>query len=108
MRPQNFVAFLTVQGFLLGIVFGMIQSSSAENFLGLVILITGFFYLFAHVCVGFYFQTLGIKNSSFPKHSHERSLDNYVREINRREQFIDAYYVHKTELLSDNNEKGKA
>jgi len=31
-------------------------------------------------------------------------LDNYVREINRREQFIDAYYTHKSELLSDNDE----
>lgn len=106
MRAQNFVAFLTVQGFLFGLIFGMMQSSSAENFLGLVILITAFFYLFAHVCIGFYFQTLGVKTQSFPKHSHERSLDNYVREINRREQFIDAYYIHKTELLSD-NEKGK-
>ncbi|MDD2829223.1 MAG: hypothetical protein PHW18_06580 [Sulfuricurvum sp.] len=107
MRAQNFVSFLTVQGFLLGIVFGVLQSSSAENFLGLVILISAFFYLFAHVCVGFYFQTLGVKTQNFPKQAHERSLDNYVREINRREQFIDAYYVHKSELLSD-NEKGKA
>ena len=101
MRGSNFVSFLTVQGFLLGIVFGILQSTSAENFLGLVILISTFFYLFAHLCVGFYFQTLGVKVQPFPKHAHERSLDNYVREINRREQFIDAYYIHKSELLSD-------
>ena len=101
MRGSNFVSFLTVQGFLFGIVFGILQSNSAESFLGLVILITSFFYLFAHVCVGFYFQTLGVKVHSFPTHSHERSLDTYVREINRREQFIDAYYNHKSELLSD-------
>jgi hypothetical protein len=106
MRGSNFVSFLTVQGFLFGIVFGILQSSSAENFLGLVILITTFFYLFAHLCVGFYFQTLGVKTQSFPTQSHERSLDNYVREINRREQFIDAYYNHKSELLSD--DKGHA
>lgn len=107
MRATNFVSFLTVQGFLLGIVFGILQSSSAENFLGLVILITTFFYLFAHICIGFYFQTLGIKAHSFPKHAHERHLDTYVREINRREQFIDAYYNHKSELLSD-DVKGSA
>jgi hypothetical protein len=101
MRGSNFVSFLTVQGFLLGIVFGILQSTSAENFLGLVVLISTFFYLFAHLCVGFYFQTLGIKVLPFPKHSHEKSLDNYVREINRREQFIDAYYIHKSELISD-------
>jgi len=104
MRGSNFVSFLTVQGFLFGIVFGILQSTSAENFLGLVILITVFFYLFAHLCIGFYFQTLGIKPHSFPKQSHEKSLDNYVREINRREQFIDAYYSHKAELLSDTDQ----
>lgn len=104
MRGSNFVSFLTVQGFLFGIVFGILQSTSAENFLGLVILITVFFYLFAHLCIGFYFQTLGIKSHAFPKQSHEKSLDNYVREINRREQFIDAYYSHKAELLSDTDQ----
>jgi hypothetical protein len=107
MRGSNFVAFLTVQGFLMGIVFGLFQSNNAENFLGIVVLVTVFFYLFAHLCVGFYFQTLGIKSHNFPKHAHEHSLDIYVREINRREQFIDAYYNHKSELLSD-DEKVKS
>lgn len=107
MRATNFVSFLSVLGFMIGLVFGILQSTSAENFLGLVILITGFFYLFAHLCIGFYFQTLGVKASAFPKHSHERSLDMYVREINRREQFIDAYYVNKSEWLND-SDKGKS
>ncbi len=101
MRGQNFVFFLTVQGFIAGLVFGILQSTSAESFLLFTFLITIFFYLFAHVCVGFYFQTLGIKAQTFSKHSHEKNLDNYVREINRREQFIDAYYSHKAELLSE-------
>ena len=107
MRGSNFVAFFTVQGFIAGIVFGLLQSDTAEDFLIYTLLISTFFYLFAHLCVGFYFQTLGVKVSAFPKNAHERSLDNYVREINRREQFIDAYYAHKDELLS-NNDRGKA
>lgn len=107
MRGSNFVAFFTVQGFIAGIVFGVLQSDTAEDFLMYTFLISAFFYLFAHLCVGFYFQTLGVKVSTFPKSAHERSLDGYVREINRREQFIDAYYAHKDELLS-NNERRKA
>lgn len=99
MRGSNFVAFLTIQGFIAGIVFGLLQSDSAEDFLIYTLLICTFFYLFAHLCVGFYFQTLGVKSDSFAKHSYEKGLDNYVREINRREQFIDAYYAHKDELL---------
>ncbi len=101
MRGSNFVSFLTVQGFFIGIVFGILKSTTPENFLGFTILITIFFYLFAHLCVGFYFQTLGIKTHPFPKQSHERNLDSFVREINKREQFIDAFYTNKSELLDE-------
>lgn len=101
MRGSNFVSFLTVQGFFIGIVFGILKSNSPESFLALVILISVFFYLFAHLCVGFFFQTLGVKPSSFPKTSHEHNLDFFVREINKREQFIDAFYTHKADLLND-------
>ncbi|MCK9373078.1 MAG: hypothetical protein M0P91_07755 [Sulfuricurvum sp.] len=101
MRSSNFVSFLTVQGFFIGIVFGVLKSTSPESFLGFTLLITTFFYLFAHMCVGFYFQTLGIKGNSFPRQSHERNLDTFVREINKREQFIDAFYHNKAELLSE-------
>ncbi|MGA9045583.1 hypothetical protein [Sulfuricurvum sp.] len=102
MRGSNFVSFLTVQGFFIGIVFGILKSSSPESFLGFVILITAFFYLFAHLCVGFFFQTLGVKSHPFPKASHEHNLDFFVREINKREQFLDAFYAHKADLLDDN------
>jgi hypothetical protein len=101
MRGSNFVSFLTVQGFFIGIVFGILKSTTPENFLGFTLLITIFFYLFAHLCVGFYFQTLGIKTHLFPKQSHERNLDSFVREINKREQFIDAFYTNKAELLDE-------
>ncbi len=106
MRGSNFVYFLTVLGFFTGIVFGILQSDSPENFLGMVILITLFFYLFAHLCVGFFFQSLGIKAHAFPKKAHEHNLDFFVREINKREQFIDAFYTHKAELLDD-QERGR-
>lgn len=101
MRGSNFVSFFTVQGFFIGLIFGILKSSTAESFLGFTLLITVFFYLFAHLCVGFYFQTLGIKTHPFPKHSHERNLDAFIREINKREQFIDAFYTNKAELLDD-------
>lgn len=107
MRGSNFVAFLTVQGFFAGIVFAILKSTTPENFLGFVILITGFFYLFAHICVGFFFQYLGVKGHPFPKSTHEHHLDIFVREINKREQFIDAFYTHKAELLSDNDRSGQ-
>lgn len=107
MRGSNFVSFLTVQGFFIGIVFGILQSDSAESFLGYVILISLFFYLFAHLFVGFFFQSLGVKAQTFPKKAHEHNLDFFVREINKREQFIDAFYTHKSELLDDHQGRGQ-
>lgn len=101
MRGSNFVSFFTVQGFFFGIVFGVLKSTDAESFLGWVIFISVFFYLFAHLCVGFYFQTLGVKAHPFPKKVHEHNLDFFVREINKREQFVDAFYTHKAELLDE-------
>jgi len=107
MRGSNFVSFLTVQGFIIGIVFGILKADSPEDLLGFVLLITTFFYLFAHLCVGFYFQTLGIKSHPFPKHNHEHNLDFYIREINKREQFVDAFYSNRNELLDD-EDRGRA
>lgn len=103
MRGSNFVSFLTVQGFFLGIVFGILEATSAESMLVYVVLITVFFYMFAHLFVGLYFQTLHAKTHPFAKNIHEHNLDFFVREINRREQFIDAFYTNKAELLDDEN-----
>lgn len=107
MRGSNFVSFLTVQGFFIGIVFGILKAEDAESFLGMVIFVTSFFYLFAHLCVGFYFHTLGIKSHPFPKGVHEHNLDFFVREINKREQFVDAFYTHKAELLDEEPRRGE-
>lgn len=107
MRGSNFVSFITVQGFFIGLIFGILKSTSPETFFTFTLLISVFFYLFAHICVGFYFHTLGIKTHSFPKNSHERNLDAFVREINKREQFIDAFYNNKAELLDDSDGRKK-
>lgn len=101
MRGSNVVSFLTVQGFFIGIVFGILKSTSPEGLIGMVFLITLFFYFFAHLCVGFFFHTLGNESHPFPKRVHEHNLDYFVREINKREQFIDAFYTHKSEVLDD-------
>ena len=92
MRSNNFVSFFTVQGFFLGIVFAVLKSESAEDLLIYVLLVTIFFYLFAHLSIAFYLKTVNIKSQYFPKDSHERDLDYYVREINKREKMIDGNY----------------
>ena len=92
MLAANFVSFFTVQGFFIGIVFGLLKSDSADGLLTYTFLITTFFYLFSHIIVAFYFRTLTIKTYSFAKNRHEADLDTIVKEINKREKVIDSAY----------------
>ncbi len=92
MLGENFVYFFTVQGFFVGIIFGILKSFDAEGLLIYTFFITVFFYLFSHIIVAFYFKTLTAKSYFFPKNDHEIELDKFVREINKREKFIDSAY----------------
>lgn len=92
MRGANFVSFITVIGFMTGIVFALLKSNSPGGLLIYTLLITVFFYLFAHVSVAFYFRTFIAKAHYFPKAEHERDLDIFVREINKRERYVDTEY----------------
>ncbi|MDF1875938.1 hypothetical protein JHD48_09345 [Sulfurimonas sp. SAG-AH-194-I05] len=90
MLGENFVYFFTVQGFFVGIVFGILKSFDAEGLLVYTFFFTTFFYLFSHIIIAFYFKTLIAKSHFFPRDLHERELDLFVLEINKREKLIDS------------------
>jgi hypothetical protein len=90
MFGENFVYFFTVQGFFIGIIFGILKSFNAEDLLTYTFLITIFFYLFSHIVVALYYRTITAKNYNFPKDIHEKELDFFVKEINKRERLIDS------------------
>jgi len=90
MLGENFVYFFTVQGFFVGIIFGILKSFDAEGLLVYTFFITTFFYLFSHIIIAMYFKTLTAKSQFFPKDQHERELDLFVKEINKREKLIDS------------------
>jgi hypothetical protein len=90
MLGENFVYFFTVQGFFVGIIFGILKSFDAEGLLTYTFLITAFFYLFSHVIIAFYFKTITAKAYSFPRDQHEKELDLFVNEITKREKLIDS------------------
>ena len=92
MLGENFVYFFTVQGFFVGIIFGILKSFDAEGLLVYTFLITIFFYLFSHIIIAFYFRTMVAKSYYFPKDRHEKELDLFVKEINKREKLIDSVY----------------
>jgi hypothetical protein len=90
MAGENFVYFFTVQGFFIGIIFGILKSFDAAGLLTYTFFITLFFYLFSHIIIAFYFRTLSVKAYSFNKNNHEKDLDFFVKEINKREKIIDS------------------
>lgn len=90
MFGENFVYFFTVQGFFVGIIFGILKSLDAEGLFLYTFLITTFFYLFSHVIIALYFKTLTAKAYFFPKELHEKELDMFVKEITKREKLIDS------------------
>ena len=90
MLGENFVYFFTVQGFFVGIIFGILKSLDAEGLLTYTFFITTFFYLFSHIIVAFYYKTTFIRTYDFPKDLHEKDLDLFVNEINKREKLIDS------------------
>jgi len=90
MLGENFVYFFTVQGFFVGIVFGILKSFDAEGLLVYTFFITAFFYLFSHIIIAFYYKTSIGKLYFFPKELHEKQLDLFVSEINKREKLIDS------------------
>ena len=90
MLGENFVYFFTVQGFFIGIIFGILKSFDANGLFVYTLLITIFFYLFSHIIIALYYKTLTAKTYNFPRDSHERELDLFVKEINKRERIIDS------------------
>ncbi len=90
MLGENFVYFFTVQGFFIGIIFGILKSFDAEGLLTYTFFITIFFYLFSHIIIAFYYKTVTAKTYYFPKNQHEKELDLFVSEINKREKLIDS------------------
>ncbi len=90
MLGENFVYFFTVQGFFIGIIFGILKSFDAEGLLIYTFFITSFFYLFSHIVIALYYRTITAKAYSFPKDLHEEELDLFVKEINKREKIIDS------------------
>ena len=89
MLGENFVYFFTVQGFFVGIVFGILKSFDAEGLLVYTFFITTFFYLFSHFIISFFLRYSPIRQEFFPKMRHEQDLDYYANEISKREKIAE-------------------
>lgn len=88
MRSENFIAFFTVCGFFIGLIFSIFKFDSIDNILFYTLAITLFFYLFIHVVLIFYLDMRDQKISFFDKEEFEQSCNLQIRDIKAREQKI--------------------
>lgn len=100
MRSENFVAFFTVCGFFIGLIFSVIKFDAILDILFYTGTITLFFYLFIHVVLIFYLSVMDQKISFFEKEDFESACNAQIREIKERESKIDAmlHSIHGDDL----------
>ncbi len=103
MRSENYVAFFTVSGFFIGLLFSILKFDAIENIIFYTIAITLFFYLFIHIVLTFYLRVLDTKITFFEKDDFESFCNVQISEIKKREQKINAMLktIHGDDLSKE-------
>ena len=90
MRSENYVAFFTVCGFFIGMIFSIVKFDEALSFLLSTLTITLFFYLFIHVVLIFFLSAKEIEDNLFNTKDFESISNGQIAEIKKREDKITA------------------
>lgn len=87
MKADNFIAFFTVCGFFIGVMFVIIRVSDPLEMLVYTALITFFFYLIIHIIVASYiYGAQRVYKSYFSKEKHEDINSYLINELVNREK----------------------
>lgn len=104
MRAENFIAFFTVCGFFIGIVFTLLKVSEPIEMLVYTLVITLFFYLIIHIVIMNYVDVKRTLKKFFDKQRHEEIADYLISELNTREKRMENIMVKMT---AENFDSGK-
>jgi len=98
LRSENYVAFFTVCGFFIGMIFSMVKFDEALNFLLSTLTITLFFYLFVHIVLIFFLSAKEIEDNLFNTKDYESISNEQIAEIKEREDKITTLLksIHET------------
>jgi len=96
-RSENFISFLTVMGFFIGLIFAVFHSLEPATFLYAVFFISGFFYILGLASSSFFIKYISIKRIfELDKDSLEKTIDMQIYELDKKEDFIrEAHYFIK-------------
>ena len=104
MRAENFIAFFTVCGFFIGIVFTLLMVSEPIEMLVYTLVITLFFYLIIHIVIMNYVDVKRTLKKFFDKQRHEEIADYLISELNVREKRMENIMLKVT---TENLDSGK-
>lgn len=99
MRAENYIAFFTVCGFFVGIVWALAKAHDPLDMLVYTILITFFFYLIVHILIMNYVDVKSNVKKFFDKEKHEEVADYLLSELAIREKRIENLMTKKEEEI---------
>ena len=115
-KSNNFIYFLTVTGFFIGLMFAILNEFEPLYFLYVVMLNSFLFYMIGIASSGFFIKYLSIKQIfELDKESLEMAMDMQIQELDKKEDLIrEAHYfikqIEEEELLfykDKEDKKGK-
>lgn len=88
-RVENFIYFITVNGFFIGLLFGIIKEFPAFEFLFITLVITGIFYILGVASTGFFIKFVPVRKLIYiDKNVLESTIDYQIQELEIQEEFI--------------------
>ncbi|WP_201352590.1 hypothetical protein [Hydrogenimonas urashimensis] len=110
MREENFIAFWLVFGFFIGLMVGFFTQNDPFDILSLVMLVTLFFYLMAHISVALYIRFMEFGKVHFEKEAYEKKLDYFYNQLLQREAEFDpshGYFAKDEHRMTKARKEGR-
>ncbi len=108
VNVNNFISFLTINGFFVGLLFGVLKLNDPLQIVVAVVFITALFYMIAIAAAAFF-----IKNLTFTpryrikKEKYETAIDTAIMELEKREVLIRDMYEFIKQLEEEEYEDMK-
>ncbi len=90
MKVENFIYFVTVCGFFIGLIFSIINFNDPMYILFYTLLITLFFYLLIHLSIASFLDIKTLSKNIFDKDRYEEVSDYFIFELENREKKINS------------------
>ena len=108
VKVNNFIAFFTMNGFFLGIVFGLLKLNDPFEMLLAAMLITAIFYILSIASTSFFVKNIPFNpRYRIKKEKYEKGIDTALIELEKREQLIKETYRFVKELEEEEREEMK-